>query len=408
MRVAVVGGGILGSVVALFAASRGWEVDLIDARPTVLSASSCANEGKVHLGPIFALGDAATQELMLRGALSFSSLLDDAMGTSINWPELTSDPFEYIVMPSSLLDSAELAKRYSTMNARFQAMSQQLGSRYLNTTIDRLVDPEPREDPVTGSPVFGTTERAVDPIVLCALVLSRLTSTPTIAVQVSRRVLSLEPVPSGVAVAWQDAGGARGTDRYDFVVNCAWEHQLALEHIHGQGDRNFRVKTAIRFPSAERHRTVTLAQGPFGDVVSYRDYTYASWYPVARLTNEFGTAPSARALQLLAKINPGDEENVRAATWRNSLAQRQLSALQQLKLLPQVAEPLELVGGMIVGHGHSDIDQRGSRLHSRSEFGPRVDGRMVTPRNFKLTTAPLAAVRAIEAIDAAIAPTVLA
>ena len=61
-----------------------------------------------------------------------------------------------------------------------------------------------------------------------------------------------------------------------------------------------------------------------------------------------------------------------------------------------------------MGHGARDIDQLESQLHNRAEFGTHVAGRLITPRNFKLTTAPLAALRAIDAIDTAVAGTVLA
>lgn len=408
MRIAVVGAGLLGSIVALFAAARGWEVEVLDSRPEILSAASCANEGKVHLGPIFALGDAETQEVMLRGALSFASIVEDALGTGVDWGEMSSAPFDYIVMPTSLLDAPALAQRYSAMNARFEQLSKHMGSHYLGGAIDHLVDPEPRTDESTGFPMFATAERAVDPIVLCRLVSSRIASATNIAVRASHRVISLDPAPTGVEVSWRVPGGSAKSGKYDFVVNCAWENQLALDSDPDQGRRNFRVKTAVRLRGVAGTRTVTLAQGPFGDVVSHRDYTYASWYPEARLTNEFGTEPSDHARTLLERITAADGEDADLAGWRTSIALRQLAALRELGLLPDFGGPVELVGGVIVGHGSRDIDDHGSRLHSRAEFGTRTAGRLLSPRNFKLTTAPLAARHAIESIDAVLNPTVLA
>lgn len=407
MRVAVIGGGLLGSLVALFAAGRGWDVELVDARPAALSAASRANEGKIHLGPVFALGDEATQEIMLRGALSFASLVEDAVGERIDWAELSTDPFDYIVMPSSLLDATALARRYFTMNARLEKLAGSLGVKYLGSEIDHVIDPEPSKDPTTGLPVFATEERAVDPILLCARILSHLSSRPNIIVRVSRRVLSLELSPSGVMVSWQDVGNEPDSGHYDFAVNCAWESQLALQPGPDQGERNFRVKTAVRIPSVPGGRTVTLVQGPFGDVVSHRGYTYASWYPDGRLTNEFGSSPSKHASQLLGQVNSSEGEEAHVAQWRLSLINRQLEKLQNLRVLPPGVVQGELVGGVIVGHGPSDIHRLGSRLHSRAEFGADVSGHLITPRNFKLTTAPLAAMRAVEAIDTVIAPTVV-
>ncbi|HEU4848927.1 MAG TPA: hypothetical protein VFS93_00790, partial [Terrimesophilobacter sp.] len=61
----------------------------------------------------------------------------------------------------------------------------------------------------------------------------------------------------------------------------------------------------------------------------------------------------------------------------------------------------------LLGHGRRDIDRSESQLHSRAEFGSRHRHGVITPLNFKLTTAPLAATRAIEAIESAMAATVL-
>ena len=59
----------------------------------------------------------------------------------------------------------------------------------------------------------------------------------------------------------------------------------------------------------------------------------------------------------------------------------------------------ELIGGFVLGHGERDIDTSVSALHGRAEFGSAKLDRLVTPMNFKFTTAPLAAARAVEAIE---------
>jgi hypothetical protein len=408
VAVAVVGGGLLGSVAALCAAARGWDVELIEARPSLLSAASAVNEGKVHLGPVFALGDAPTHEVMMRGALTFAPLLEEALDLEIDWKEITTDPFDYLVMPGSLLDAPGLADRYASMNSLFEHLSSTLGSRYLGQDIHRIVDPEPWDDPSTGFPAFTTTERAVDPLRLRELVLARVAATPNLSVQVSRRVLSFAPVPGGVDVTWQDTGAAPDSRSFDFVVNCAWESQSALAPAVAGLERNFRLKTAVRLPRMAGARTVTLVQGPFGDVVAHRDYTYLSWYPEGRLTHEFGREPGDETYRLLDAVVDPDPADTVGAAWRDSLTRRHVAAFRRLGLVPDDVESGELVGGIIVGHGRRDIDRLGSQLHSRAEFGAQEFGNLSTPRNFKRTTAPLAARKAIEAIEAAMARTVVA
>jgi glycerol-3-phosphate dehydrogenase len=53
-RVGVLGGGLQGCCVALELASRGVPVTLIDENGELLTRTAVANEGKVHLGYMYA------------------------------------------------------------------------------------------------------------------------------------------------------------------------------------------------------------------------------------------------------------------------------------------------------------------------------------------------------------------
>lgn len=407
VSVAVVGGGLLGSLVALRAAAQGWDVQIFEARSDILSAASAANEGKIHLGPIFALGDADTHGVMLKGALSFASLVDEAIGSALDWDRLVTEPFDYLVMPDSLVGPDELSARYARINDLLEQSAGEWGTRYLGNHIESIVDTHAHADALTGLPAYSTAERAIDPLALCQHIASALATQPSVHVRSSLRVLSLDPDGPRVEVTWRDMHGTVETQRFDFAVNCSWESSLMLVPGAGVADHNFRLKTAVRLPLVRDSRPITLVQGPYGDVVAHRNYTYASWYPTGRLTNSYGRAPSRKALELLGKIS--DTETVDASTtaWRLSLAAEHVNALTAIGLLPDDVGPAELVGGIIVGHGRRDISARRSPLHSRAEFGPVRCGRVISPMNFKLTTAPLAARESIAVIESAMAQTVL-
>ena len=378
---AVAGGGIVGALSALLAARRGWDVTLYERDPELWRGASAANEGKVHLGPIFALGDAKTHEVMQHAALQFSVIIEDALGGPVDWEALRTDRFDYLVMPSSMSSVERLSSRYRAMNRMRRSVGRQSGNDYLGERIDRIVDPRPRRDDATGLPAFATMERAIDPLRLRGLVLAELAASP-VEVLTSTTVVRIEHAPHGARIVTELDDGGR---TFDTVINCAWAWQSAL--VDGATpERNFRVKCAIRLPPFPGARAVTLVQGPFGDVVGHRDYSYASWYPVGRLTNEHGTVPSADSEHLLATLGS-----------RRDVAERQVAALQELGLLPPEVGDVEPIGGIIVGHGRADIDRRSSGLHSRAEFGAAVDGAIITPLTFKLTTGPLAADRAVGA-----------
>src|ERR1700751_1186379 len=77
MLVGVLGGGLQGCCVALALADRGAKVFLFDRNDALLSRAAVANEGKIHLGYMYA-GDSSlsTAKTMMAGALSFAPFLE--------------------------------------------------------------------------------------------------------------------------------------------------------------------------------------------------------------------------------------------------------------------------------------------------------------------------------------------
>lgn len=376
-RVLIVGGGALGTICALLAARRGFAVDIVERETELWSGASVANEGKVHLGPVFALAEPSTHDIMMRAALAFSDVIEEALDATVDWSAYVGDPFEYLVMPGSLASPEELRSVYRSINDRMGERR-----RYLGDFIDLVVDPTIGRDPSTGLPVFRTLERAVNPRSLGRLLVGALRADDLITVRAGVAVERLTPRDDGrVDVTMSGVG----VETVDYVINCAWEQQQSLIPASSATSRlNYRLKTAVRLTSNRGARTVTLVQGPFGDVVRHDDHVYASWYPIARLSNEYGVGPSAAALSLQ-----------RSAASQLAQGEQQVAALRDIGVLSEDEHIEEVLSGFIVGHGALDIDSRSSLLHSRSEFGIHRVGSILSPVTFKLTTAPLAAREAV-------------
>jgi monoamine oxidase len=81
MRVGVLGGGLQGCCAALALAERGTQVTLFDKNDLLLSRAAVANEGKIHLGYMYA-GDPtlSTAKTMMTGALSFAPFFERYLG----------------------------------------------------------------------------------------------------------------------------------------------------------------------------------------------------------------------------------------------------------------------------------------------------------------------------------------
>jgi len=81
MRVGVLGGGLQGCCVALSLAQHGIDVTLFDRNDKLLSRAAVANEGKIHLGYMYANDSScSTARMMMRGALAFAPFFARHLG----------------------------------------------------------------------------------------------------------------------------------------------------------------------------------------------------------------------------------------------------------------------------------------------------------------------------------------
>src|SRR6478672_5783473 len=76
MRVGILGGGMQGCCCALALAERGVEVTLFDRNDRLVSRAAIANEGKIHLGYMYANDPShSTARMMMNGALAFAPFM---------------------------------------------------------------------------------------------------------------------------------------------------------------------------------------------------------------------------------------------------------------------------------------------------------------------------------------------
>lgn len=394
-RVAVIGSGALGTISALALTRKGFEVSLFERNPKLWNSTSRVGEGKIHLGLIYILGDEETREFILRGALSFSAIIDELTTSPVNWSEIASEPFTYLVMPDSILSLEQVQAGYRQHDELFQRLSAEVGSTYLGVSLERLVEPDLREHPLTGLASFQTHERAVNPNALRDVLLAELDASTLVAVHTSSPVVAVENVETGVKVSWQ-ADGVLHEETFDAVVNAAWENQASFVSDQSVMGDNIRYKTALIIPrdlvDDAFCDTVTMVIGPYGDMVMHDDYLYLSWYPVARVGQESSTLPS---------------DEMKAAVERalrdSSQVHAQLDVFRGLGFFGENAvfddERVIMKGGFIMAEGKHDIHRLDSGLHSRPERALIQEGKVFTPLNYKFTTAPMMAKRVAELID---------
>src|SRR4051794_23872725 len=117
MHVAVLGAGIMGCSLALSLARRGARVTLLDAAPQACAGASRWNEGKIHLGYLYAADPSlATARLVLDGGLAFKPLTERLIGQALDGVTSPADDV-YLVHRRSVVDAAAMARYYAGVSA---------------------------------------------------------------------------------------------------------------------------------------------------------------------------------------------------------------------------------------------------------------------------------------------------
>jgi glycine/D-amino acid oxidase-like deaminating enzyme len=377
MRVAVLGGGLQGACVAFELADRGVEVDLYEKGERCVGGASTHNEGKIHLGYVFANDPSLrTARLMVQGALTFAPLLRRWLGHEVDRIP-RSQPFHYLVHRKSLLAPAAVeAHLHACCDLAREAGVE--ARDYFGS--DPLVPPEPlsepawrdQYDPASTQAVYRTAEIAIDPEALAALVRGRLEADPRIRCRLGSRIVGVQPQSDGVTVEARRDGRTHQT-RYDHAVNALWESRLAVDLTAGIRPPRlwlYRVKYLLRIRSrgaAKALPATTMVLGPFGDVVGYGDdQVTMSWYPVGMRGSSAAVVPP----------DWGPEPDAEtAAKLRREIPAHLARIIPGIAALPVDAfHAGQVRGGVIFAWGEGDIDDPGSGLHERHAIGPTSHG----------------------------------
>src|SRR6478752_7676464 len=121
VNVAILGAGLTGVGTALELARHGISVTLVDQDEYPMNRASLRNEGKIHLGLIYANDRTLnTARIQLQGALRFRSILARWIGRRADRLR-RSTPFMYLVANDSSLSVERLAGHYAAVQSMYSA-----------------------------------------------------------------------------------------------------------------------------------------------------------------------------------------------------------------------------------------------------------------------------------------------
>lgn len=393
MHVAVLGGGLQGCCIALELARRGATVDLFDRNAQLLSRTAVANEGKIHLGYMYA-GDPSllTARMMMRGALAFAPFFARHLDMPID-DIARSEPAVYLVHRESQRPVQQVADYLSQVHMEVCEAADGLNGAYFGAEfkngLRRWSDDERRTE--FGPAVlaaFDTPEIAVEPVELARRLRERIAADSHIRSHLMHAVVSVEDDAGRFLVVSENSAG-QARQRYDHVVNALWDGQLAIDEKRGHRPGRpwlHRLKYGVSFrrPAAIRPKSVTVVLGPYGEVVTFQNgMTYLTWYPVCMQGLSSDTTPPPWC------VYPEEPEEPQ----RSRLIEDTLTALTQLVpalgalALSDMAD-VSVKGGVIVAWGATDIDDPESELHRRFEIGVTSVGCYHSVNPGKLTMAP--------------------
>lgn len=391
----VLGAGIQGVCVTLALRSLGYRVTLVDQSPHILHRASQRNEGKIHLGFVYAKDPSMrTSALMLEGALGFANLLDRWTGAPIDWPILLSHRFVYCVAADSLLRPDELLAHYDMIDQIYADMRRDPRATYFGRRPDHLWRPSDGATTLPGlsrryaTPLIDTEEVALDLPRFHDLLRDRLDEDPGVTQLLNHRVTSVARTARGFRTSGRGLAGESWHLDSDLVVNCLWDGRLAIDRTMGIEPRRswvFRLKyrVAARLPETLRRLpALTFVLGPYGDIVSYPGgSSYLSYYPVCLRGWSRDVAPP-REWEAACEGTPNKVE-------ADQVARLVLERLNEV--LPGLdASTVKAVdAGVIFTWGDTDISDPDSALHQRFDTGVmHLDGYFSIDTG-KYTTAPL-------------------
>lgn len=376
-RIAVLGAGIMGVSLALYLARRGAEVVLFDAASAPLTGASRWNEGKIHLGFLYANDPTlSSAKRLIPGGLSFAPLMTELTGRPLQ--KITPDDDIYLIHARSVISSQEAASYF----ARVSDLLREQGADYLGPLTSAaplsraaLANVTTSDEIVAG---FRTPERSLCTVTLASQLIDALASEPRVVQCMNTLVTNVTPIDSAEG-AWRVHG-----ERFDWVINALWHGRLAIDVKAGLApvpgwSHRYRASAFIRTTRPIAAPCAVIAVGPFGDFKAYDQHTfYASWYPAGVLAA--GGDIDAPAAPHLSEARKRDIAQ--------SVAVELGARLPVVRDVFDAAANIEIEGGYVFAQGEGALDDRAATLHRRDGFGVRRRGRYVSVDTGKFSTAP--------------------
>lgn len=397
--IAVIGGGITGCVAALSLADLGHRVCLFERGRSVMGGASLVNEGKIHLGFVY-VNDPSLRSLdvMVESAVVFRSILERWIKPD-DFDALVSKSFEYIVPNDTQVSPEEISSKFKLIEEKIRAAEQRHGTSYLGMPREEIWSRSSMVPDTFNSEEikahYHTLERSVDTQGIAALLSQSVEAHNNIELHLERSIVKIYQEKNSWVLDGVKEETVESFRPFDFVINAAWDGRPPLDaQVFGpdKGKWFHRYKSALNLipPSVENLPNFTAIIGAYGDMIAYPSgRVYLSYYPVGMLSSS---------------------RNIEGVETRYSDARKYDVAVNTLSGLSRFVPSIErvfasceikaeqVVGGIIMARGVSDINDSNSELHQRHRIGIQKKEGYLSIDTGKYTCGPALAEQAVKMI----------
>jgi glycine/D-amino acid oxidase-like deaminating enzyme len=397
-RVAVLGAGIMGCCTALWLSRMGARSVLFDAEAEPFAGASRWNEGKIHLGYLYAASPSLdTARSVLSGGIRFRDDVRSLLGTDPAQAATQADD-TYLVHRDSVVDAALVQRYFSSVDDL--VAGHPLAERYfvpLGGTRTRALSKQELSN-LSGSPDivagFRVAERSVCTQWLADRFAEAVLADARIETAFGHRVTGVERSCNASVERFSVVIEGGRQEGFDAVVNALWQGRLAIDASLGiapcaDWTHRYRKSLFLRTRTPHASHSAVIAVGPFGDVKNYDGRRhYLSWYPAGLVAESHDLEPS----------RPGGDD----AASRDFILSETFERLAEL--LPSIAglrddiEDVRVEGGWVYAAGRGALNHPASGLHRRDLAGVQRFGQYFSVDTGKYSTAPTLALQVAQAL----------
>lgn len=368
-KVGVLGAGIQGCCTALLLHKYGYSVSLIDQASDIMMRASANQEGKIHMGFVYSNDQSfSTGKKMMIDALHFSHSMEYLLDKKINWNEMKSEKFIYLVPYDSLVNIGQLEEYFTKLENLYQKLLYKNPHlSYLDEKPEKIFHKKDVPADIDRSffkHCFQTEEVALSQPILKQYIKEAL-EIKKIHLVFNTYITKVNHIDGEYEIVTD-----KETYKFHKVFNCLWEGQKKIDqcmNLESRREDNFRLKFGIMtkpIPELIEIPSITIVNGPYGDYVNFKcdddQKMYFSWYPISM----YGMVINQDIPDEWNQICKGE---INKELSGKQIGLHQMKFIQLFKRKFLFNEP-RLVGGVIVANGKEDINHKKSKLHQRNDI----------------------------------------